>query len=130
MPLPEAVADDGHGSGTPASVKIVIGGEDAAAHGGHPEDTEVIAADPQAFGEMALASRGQIEAVGGKGQGSGESLLAIPHLLPDRVGDNLAIGTAFGGSYLHEPVRIFHRQRTEHERVEDAEYGGVCADAQ
>jgi hypothetical protein len=97
MPLPEAVADHRDRSGVPAAVEIVIRREDAAAHGGHAEDAEEIAADPQAFREMALAARGQIEAVRAEGQGSGEGLLVIAHLLPDRVGEIGVYGRAGSG---------------------------------
>jgi hypothetical protein len=125
MPLPEAVTDHRHRSGVPTAVQIVIRCEDAAAHGRHAEDAEEIAAGPQAFRELALAARSQVEPVGAEGQGSRESLLAIAYLLPDRIGE-----TALRRVYLHQSLRILHRQRTQHHSVEDAENGRVCADAQ
>ena len=90
MVFPETVADDRDRSRMPAAMHIVSGREDAPAHGGHAEDVKEIAADPQAFREMAFAARGQIETIPAEGQGSRESLLVIAQLFPDRVGEIVA----------------------------------------
>jgi len=129
MPLPKAVTDYRDRSGVAAAVEVVIRREDAAAHGWDPEDAEIIAADPQAFGEMALSALGQVEAGAAKGQSPREGLLVVADLLPDRIGDIGVIGAALGGGKLHKALRIFHWQRTQHYSVEDAENGRVCADA-
>src|ERR1039457_3990286 len=77
IPLPEAVADHRHRSRTSAAVEIVIGSEDAAAHGRHAQDAKEISAGPQTFGERALAAVRQIEAGGVEGQGPREGLLVV-----------------------------------------------------
>ncbi len=100
---------------------------------GDAEDAEEIAADPQAVGEVALAARRQIEAARAISQGSRKSLLVIAHLFPDRVGegDGQWAGAArIGRAHLHKALGILHRQRTQHDRVEDAEYRRVCAYAE
>ncbi len=39
-------------------------------------------------------------------------------------------GVGTGRAELHQPLRIFHRQRPQHHGVENAEYGRIRADAQ
>jgi hypothetical protein len=94
---------------------------------------EIIAANPQAFREVALAARGQIEAVRTVGQASREGLLVSAQLLPDWIGeiDGQRVGrVGTGRAELHQSMRIFNWQRAQHDCVEDAENGCVRAYAQ
>jgi len=77
---------------------------------------------------VALAAICQIESIRGVGERAREGLLVIAHLLPDGVGELVvALGTE---PDLHQARRIFDGQRAQHDGVEDAEDGGVCADTQ
>ena len=78
---------------------------------------------------MAFPSRGKIEAVGRISQRAGESLLGIPHRFPNWIGDlqrrvlvahcRIRSSTSRRGSSTG--------QRTQHDRIHDAENRGVRA---
>src|SRR6266404_3374998 len=80
--LPEGVTDHRDRSGAAAAVLVVFWGEHSSQNGGHSEHAEEIAADPYTLGKVALASVGQVEALGRISEDSGERLLAIAVLAP------------------------------------------------
>src|ERR1039457_1931206 len=88
---------------------VVIGCEYAPAQSRNTEDVKEIAAHPETVREMALASSGEIEAIGRVGEHAGESLLRIPHCFPNRVGYNSPTAAIARG--------ISDMQRSEERRV-------------
>ena len=64
--------------------------------------------------------------MGATGEDTGKHVLTIAKLLPDRVGKAI-VATDLD---LQQLPRAFDRQIPEHNRIDDAEDGGVRADAQ
>ena len=130
-PLPEVVADHGDGPVGTQGAPIVLGGERASDDRLDPEHLEHAAACPQSGHLVALAGRGQVEALDAPGERAVEHGV-IAQLLPDRIGPVAARTDAVGQRHReqHQAFGLGDRQRPEQQSVDDGEDGAVGADRQ
>ncbi len=123
-PLPERVADDGHGAVRSAAALIVGGAEGAAEHRRHAEHVEESAARPDALGELGGAAARQVEAGVGPGDGAiGPLALPVAKLFPDRIGPRPVVEQ-------HQPLGLADRERLQQDAVDEGEDRAVGADAE
>src|SRR5205814_2619662 len=93
---------------------------------------------PEALRRPRLAARREIEAGAAPGEDVREDLLAIAHLLPQRVGEARRAARELSGAPadrrrdadLDELLGALHRQRADADGVEQLEDRGVGADAE
>src|SRR5262249_7844213 len=82
--LPEAIAD--HCARQSAAAPIVLYGEDAPGERPDAQDTEELTAYVQAIHKTSIAARVARETDVVPGSDSGEALMVLAELLPDRIG--------------------------------------------
>jgi hypothetical protein len=122
--LPERMTDHRHRSCRSSTPGIVRLDDRPAADRGHAEDLEHAAADPRARHELGLATFGKVEAAGAPGKSAIADLVFVrAQRFPNWIGPVAALED-------REPGRIAHRQRFEHETVEDGKQRRVGADPQ
>ena len=121
--LPEFVAQDGN---CRAAALIVGRGEGSADQGFHAQGREEVAADPIAAGVANFASIGEIELVRAEGEDAGENILAVAHLLPNGIAPIVPCAT----DHLEQLFGVGDGEGFEHYRIDQAEDGGVGADAE
>ena len=121
---PEIVRQDSRAG---AAAAIVVACEGAAQDAGHPERLEIIAAGQFATHDALLAPACKIELPVRPGEDAREDVLAVAHLFPDGVGEILLVAIH---DDFDELFGMADRQHSEHDGVDQAEDGGVGADAQ
>src|SRR6202047_4591016 len=135
--LPKGVADYG-GRGA-AAAAVIVCGQGAAAERADFQRLEKIAADPDALGVACFATAGQVELSFARRpcKHAGKNSLMIADLLPLRVGnigvaamDAAGIPGAVKDAHVGELLGVRDRQRSQAERIDQLEDGGVCASAQ
>src|SRR5262245_4600503 len=83
--LPERMADDQSRRGAP--LLIVRGREDAPQSGFHTQRMEKVATHPKHPGVTHFPTRSEVNAAPAPGGDAGKSLLPLPDLLPNPIGD-------------------------------------------
>ncbi len=117
---------------------VIVRGQGAATQCGDFQRLEKIAADPDARGVACFAPARQVESSFGRPcKHAGKNSLMIADLLPLRVGnigvaamDAAGIPGAVQDAHVGELLGVRDRQRSQAERIDQLEDGGVCAGAQ
>ena len=124
--LPVVVAD--HGGGTVRRAPpVVCVGEGPPEDGGDAQDVEEPSARVQAVDELGLSRRRGVEAVGRPCGRAVEEGRTVTNLFPDRIRPRVAVLVEGDDREL---LRRLHRQRPQHQRVEDRKNRRVGADPQ
>jgi antitoxin (DNA-binding transcriptional repressor) of toxin-antitoxin stability system len=126
FPLPKVVAEHGYRR---AAALIVSRGDGSPNKWVHSERAEKVSADPTRARVANLSAHSQIEPVGAVGEGSQEDILAIAHLLPNGIRKKVGVFDPLYGE-LDELFGMAHRQRFQHDGVDQAEYGRIGANAE
>src|SRR5690606_27718552 len=114
--LPEAVAEDGCG-GAPALV--VGGGQQAPGGGAYAERAEEPTADEVPVDGAGTARLRQVELFVRVRERTGEDVLPIAQLLPERVGQLRVAVVAEG--HPHQLTGLGHGEGAQHDGVDQAE---------
>src|SRR6185295_5430212 len=135
LALPERMTY--HRARRAASSLIVLGGKDAAKDRLDPQHIEEVAAHPQALNRTRLSARSQVEHGRIARKDSGECLLLISYLLPDRVCQRRAPGveaSAHAGfvfkPHLRKFLRASHRKRPQKHGIQQLEDRRIGSDPQ
>src|SRR5258708_4868011 len=130
MLLPESVAQN---SDTLASALILLRGGQAPGRRMDVQRAEVVSTHKQTVRVLDRTSAGEIKARVTPSENTGENILMIPNLFPERIGERrsgFARALRIQSSQLHEFLRLLHGKHPEHHRVDQAEDRGVGADSE
>src|SRR5258708_36591357 len=96
------------------------------------ERAEVVSAYKQSVRVLDCAPAGEIKARVTPSENTGENILMILNLFPERIGERrsgFARALRIQSSQLHQFLRLLYGVHAEHHRVDQADNGRVRADS-
>jgi hypothetical protein len=125
--LPIAIADDGYravGSGAAAVVRLVKRPSENCRHPQHFKDST---ARPEPVDVLCLRVAREIEPGRRVRERALKQILSLAYLFPDGIGPGVP---SLSCPDDHQPIGCLHRQRFQHQAVEDGEDSRVRADSE
>ena len=102
MAFPESMTDHRPRRAT----ALVVGGrKQAAGHRVDPQSPKEIAAHPDAIHHARHSRPGEVERIGTPREGAGENVLAVAHLLPQRIGQEFSVTSTNCSGFCTGSVR-------------------------